>query len=106
MLEISFISHQILHKIIMFKHKDQGKAISASEISQYVYCPVSWYLKRSGVRPQSPGLQRGIAEHKKAGGRLALLERREKTAGAFRWLGAVCFLLALLLAGRFLWMHY
>ena len=54
-------------KIIMLKRNNGSKAISASEISQYVYCPVSWYLKRSGVQPQSCGLKRGIGEHKKAG---------------------------------------
>ncbi len=90
----------------MLKHKDQGKAISASEISQYVYCPVSWYLKRSGVQPQSPGFKRGIVEHKKAGGRLALLEKREKAAGTFQRLGTLSIILALMLVGVFLWMHF
>ena len=90
----------------MLKSRDEEKPISASEISQYVYCPVSWYLKRSGVQPQSPGLQRGIAEHRKAGHRLAHLEKRERAAGAFRWLCALAFILALLLAGWFLWRRF
>ncbi|MDD2836143.1 MAG: hypothetical protein PHY05_08325, partial [Methanothrix sp.] len=68
----------------MLKRKNGDKAISASEISQYVYCPVSWYLKRTGVEPQSFGLKRGIDMHQKAGGRLTLLDRRERAADLFR----------------------
>ena len=96
----------MLRKIIMLKRENGSKAITASEISQYVYCPVSWYLRRSGVQPQSAGLKRGIGEHKKAGSRLVLLERREREAGIFRWLGALSFVLAAMLLGWVLWKYF
>ncbi len=102
----SFISIRILHKIIMLKRKNGYKAISASEISQYVYCPVSWYLKRSGVQPQSFGLKRGIDAHEKAGSRLILLERRERAAGMFRLLGYFSAIAAILLTGWVLWTYF
>jgi CRISPR/Cas system-associated exonuclease Cas4 (RecB family) len=89
----------------MFKRKNGNEAISASEISQYVYCPVSWYLKRKGVPPQSSGLKRGIDMHANAGGRLALLERKERAAGLFRLLGYFTAFAALLLAGWLLWTY-
>ncbi len=97
----SFISVRILHKIIMRRNK----AISASEISQYVYCPVSWYLKRTGVEPHSFGLKRGIDMHEKAGSRLTLLEKRERTAGLFRLLGYFSAIAAILVAGWLLWTY-
>ncbi|MDD4162031.1 MAG: hypothetical protein PHW87_06065 [Methanothrix sp.] len=90
----------------MLKRNNGSKPISASEISQYVYCPVSWYLKRSGVKPQSGGLKTGIVEHKKAGGRLILLERREKAAGIFRLLGYLSAIVAVLLLGLILWTYF
>jgi CRISPR/Cas system-associated exonuclease Cas4 (RecB family) len=89
----------------MLKRKNGDKAISASEISQYVYCPVSWYLKRKGVEPQSIGLKRGIDMHQKAGGRLTLLDRRERAADLFRLLGYISLIAAILLAGWLLWIY-
>ena len=90
----------------MLKRKNENKAITASEISQYVYCPVSWYLKRSGVKPQSSGLKRGIDAHEKAGSRMVLLERRERAAGMFQLLGYFSGLVAILLIGWFLWTYF
>jgi CRISPR/Cas system-associated exonuclease Cas4 (RecB family) len=90
----------------MLKRKNGYKAISASEISQYVYCPVSWYLKRTGVQPQSFGLKRGIDAHEKAGSRLIILERRERAAGMFRLLGYFSALTAILLIGWVLWTYF
>jgi len=87
----------------MLKRNNSSKPISASEISQYVYCPVSWYLKRSGADPQSGSLNRGIDEHKRAGGRLVLIERRERAAGVFRLLGYFATAIAILLMGWILW---
>ena len=34
--------------------------LTASEIGQYHYCPVSWFLQKEGFEPQSPHLQKGI----------------------------------------------
>ena len=40
--------------------------ISASEISKYVFCNVSWYLDKAGA-PRNPGagvrMQRGVQSH-------------------------------------------
>jgi CRISPR/Cas system-associated exonuclease Cas4 (RecB family) len=90
----------------MLKRKNGFKAISASEISQYVYCPVSWYLKRTGVQPQSFGLKRGIDAHEKAGSRLIVLEKRERAAGMFRLMGYFSAIAAILLTGWFLWTYF
>ncbi|MDD4093548.1 MAG: hypothetical protein PHF94_02910 [Methanothrix sp.] len=90
----------------MLKRKSGSRTITASEISQYVYCPVSWYLKRSGVQPYSAGLKRGRDEHERAGGRLTVLKKREAAASVFRWMGSLLALAAILLLGWFLRIHF
>lgn len=90
----------------MLKRKNGNRAISASEISQYVYCPVSWYMKRTGEEPQSFGLKRGIDAHEKAGARLIILEGRERAAGIFRLLGYFSAIAATLLMGWLLWNYF
>jgi CRISPR/Cas system-associated exonuclease Cas4 (RecB family) len=90
----------------MLKRKNGSSDITASEISQYAYCPVSWYLKRSGIPPHSDGLKRGRDEHEKAGSRLALLSRQETAASIFRLLAYLCSMAAVLLLGWILWNHH
>ena len=53
--------------------------IRASEISQYVYCPIAWYLERCGSAPESPSLERGTDEHTKAGKRLSQIQNQERS---------------------------
>jgi len=100
-----FINHWVMHKFIMLKRKNGSKTITASEISQYVYCPISWHLKRSGVKPHSDLLKRGRDEHERAGGRLALLEWREKAARILRLLCYLSLATAVLIAGWILWTY-
>jgi CRISPR/Cas system-associated exonuclease Cas4 (RecB family) len=83
----------------MIRRPNRSEVIAASEISQYVYCPVSWYLKRAGVPPRSPNLARGIREHIGAGKRLSLLQKKENSSRAFRLLEYFSVLVAILLVG-------
>ena len=41
--------------------------ISASELGQYHYCPVSWYLQRCGYKPKSKYLETGKKKHEELG---------------------------------------
>jgi hypothetical protein len=41
--------------------------ISASEIGQYTYCSISWYLQRSGFQPKSPLIEKGKKNHEELG---------------------------------------
>lgn len=47
-----------------FKDTD---VISASEIGQYHYCSIAWYLQKSGYKPKSPMLDIGIKKHLELG---------------------------------------
>jgi len=41
--------------------------ISASEIGQYHYCSIAWYLQKCGYKPKSQSLEIGLEKHKKLG---------------------------------------
>jgi hypothetical protein len=49
-----------IKKQTYFKDTD---IISASEIGQYHYCSVAWYLQKCGYEPKSPMLDIGIKKH-------------------------------------------
>ncbi len=44
-----------------------SEIISASELGQFNYCSVSWYLQKSGYKPISPKIEIGKNKHKKIG---------------------------------------
>ena len=44
-----------------------SEIIRASEIGQYHYCPVSWYLQKCGYKPKSPNLEIGKKKHEEFG---------------------------------------
>ena len=90
----------------MPKRENRNNVITAHEVSQYVYCPISWYLKISGVQPQSYDLKRGTDAHEKMGRRLILLERRERVAGIFRLLGYLSAVVAILILGWISWNYF
>ena len=41
--------------------------ISASEIGQYHYCSIAWYLQKCGYEPKSPMLDIGAKKHVELG---------------------------------------
>jgi len=41
----------------------RNDVIRASEISQYMYCSIAWYLQRCGYKPDSPLLEVGKKTH-------------------------------------------
>jgi hypothetical protein len=48
-------------------HQKKSDIISASEIGQYHYCSIAWYLQRSGFQPKSEFLDKGLKKHKELG---------------------------------------
>ncbi|MEM0466566.1 MAG: hypothetical protein QXL17_07075 [Candidatus Thermoplasmatota archaeon] len=43
--------------------KHHCSIITASEIAQYAYCPMAWYLKKCGYKPTSVSLEQGKKIH-------------------------------------------
>ncbi len=46
---------------------NNSEIIRASEIGQYHYCPVAWYLQKCGYKPNSPNLEVGKKKHEELG---------------------------------------
>jgi len=49
--------------------------ISASEIGQYYFCSMAWYLQKCGYKPESKYLEIGSLKHKKIG---KIVEKTQK----------------------------
>jgi len=81
---------------MMDKRANNSDVITASEIAQYAYCPISWYLKRSGCKPNTPGMVVGLKKHAKVGEEISLVHRKEMASRHFGWLGFLAFIVALL----------
>ena len=87
---------------MMDKRPNNSDVITASEIAQYSYCPISWYLKRSGCQPNTPGIVAGIEKHAKVGEKISLVHRKEMASRHFGWLGYLVFIVAILVLVRWL----
>jgi len=83
----------------MIKRREKNEVITASEISQYVFCPLSWHLIRAGIRPSSISLVRGKKAHQKMGREISNLQKKENASQTFRMLGHLSALSAILLLG-------
>lgn len=71
--------------------------ISASEIAQYSFCPVAWYLQRCGVSPESPKLEEGAERHREVGRMVEVARRGEEISAALTKIVIVLVLAALIL---------
>jgi hypothetical protein len=49
------------------KNFKDSEIISASEIGQFCYCSISWYLQQCGYYPDTPKLEIGIKKHEDLG---------------------------------------
>jgi len=64
--------------------------ISASEIGQYHYCSVGWYLQKCGYKPQSALLEVGAQKHVELG---KILDHTQKGLKQSRLLALAGYLL-------------
>lgn len=90
----------------MMKRAGKNEVISASEISQYALCPLSWRLARAGIRPGSARMIHGTRAHQKMGEELSNLQKKEDASRTFRILGHFSALIALLILGWFLFSQF
>jgi len=63
-------------------NKKNTNIIRASEIGQYCYCSMAWYLQRCGYAPESPLLKKGTQHHIDFGH--SLDEIQQKTTSSFK----------------------
>jgi len=67
-----------------FKKTD---VISASEIGQFHYCPVAWYLQKCGYKPQSQMLEIGLKKHVQLGEIIDNTQVKSKNSKIFAVIG-------------------
>ena len=63
--------------------------IRASEIGQYCFCSISWYLQKCGYKPKSPFIESGIKKHKDLGKIIELSQKNSRKLKVFRIAGYI-----------------
>ena len=71
--------------------------IKASEMGQYCYCSISWYLQKCGYKPKSPMLEIGIKKHKDLGKIIESTQKSSKKSKAFAIAGYSILIIGLLI---------
>jgi hypothetical protein len=77
-----------------FKEND---VISASEIGQYHYCSMSWFLQKCGFEPKSPMLEVGARKHIQLGKTIDYTRINAKKSKFFAIVGYLLFTFAVLI---------
>jgi len=81
--------HFIMGEIKKIENRDDA-ILTASEIGQFCYCSMSWYLKRLGYKPTSESIIIGRDKHMELGD---LMEYTEKNIKKSKTLGIAGYIL-------------
>lgn len=76
---------------------NQSECISASEVGQYTYCAMAWYLQRCGYKPESKFLEQGKNVHQHLGETLHSIQREEQHVRKLAVAGSILLILAMLI---------
>lgn len=60
--------------------QNKNDVLSASEIAEFAYCPVLWYLQRCDSSLDTSHLEKGARKHIKAGGKALQVQTKERAA--------------------------
>ena len=71
--------------------------LSASEIGQYHFCSVAWYLQRCGYEPESPMLDIGTKKHAELGRIMDQSETKRKKGNIIGFVGYIILISAILI---------
>jgi hypothetical protein len=71
--------------------------ISASEIGQYQYCPISWKLQRIGYKPNSIYIKKGEKNHIKQGKIIEKIDKINKKSKKLNLIGYFSITLAIII---------
>lgn len=74
-----------------------SEIISASEIGQYHYCPVSWYLQKCGYEPRSAKLEIGKKKHEELGYTIDSVNVKIRKNRIIAILGYLCLIAGVLI---------
>jgi len=76
------------------KEQSRKPILKASEIGQFIYCPVAWYLQRQGYKVESPVLDRGLEKHVDLGEQIDTVTEAEKKSQLFFFVACGLILIA------------
>jgi hypothetical protein len=71
--------------------------ISSSELGQFNYCSIAWYLQKSGYEPKSPKLKIGKSRHIKIGNIIDNTQRKNKRIKVLALIGYMILFLGILI---------
>jgi hypothetical protein len=79
------------------KQKSHILMITASEISQYLYCPFSWLLQKSGYKPESSAIRSGEIKHNIIGNTITEINKKKVRSLFYRCVGSLLLFLGIVL---------
>ena len=76
--------------------REKKRVIKASEIGQYRFCSVAWFLQNLGHKPEGYEILTGMAKHAETGRVIEKTERMRSTYRLLLWAGLLLILLGLI----------
>ena len=77
------------------KKRKISKVINASDIGQFHFCSISWYLKKLGYKPESDLIDQGVSKHKKLGITIDNAKKYSKKSKLYKLAGILFFIISL-----------
>lgn len=74
-----------------------SEIISASEIGQYQFCSISWFLQKCGYKPESPMLNIGLNKHTKLGEIIDFTQSNIKKSKLLSYIGYLILITAVII---------
>ena len=75
---------------------NRNNVLRASEIGQYMYCSIAWYLQRCGYKPDSPLLDIGKQTHVDLGVAIDSIQDEIKRSRRYALLGCLFLIIAII----------
>lgn len=70
--------------------------INSSDISQFKYCSIAWYLQKIGYEPDSPKLKDGTKKHERLGTTIDKTESNFKKSRLLKNLGVLLLFISII----------
>ena len=83
--------------MVKTKSRLNNDIINASEIGQFNYCSIAWFLQRSGYKPLSEHLDSGIKVHKNLGNIIEYTNFGTLKSKLLSYIGLILFIIGILI---------
>jgi len=82
---------------VKLKKMEKNDVISASEIGQYCFCSISWFLQKCGYKSDSMSQEFGTKKHEKLGEIIAKTQSENRKSKIFTLVGYSLLIFAVLI---------